>query len=340
MFSAVWTAACVRRSSSTKNSPIDRKSTRLNSSHLGISYAVFCFAVHRYLLSSPTRRSSDLYVTEDTGDVFGGLDGRVRASVQQHKKLANRSEEHTSELQSLRHLVCRLLLRRPPISTLFPYTTLFRSICNGRYWRCFRRSGRPRACVGPAAQKTRQSASRRRPWPDDTYRQTASCAPWPGRPRHWVRWTRPVSSPQIPGWSARRNSPRPPSVYGILLRQTRPVASPPAAGWSAGYSCAALGRQAASGPNKLSNPHRAEVSFRYGCPECPGSVVCKPGRRSSHTSAPSRSGHPKTGATHRPADTIDIAAHWRDPFSFPTEHIGRRRCPGRRRSPPSTRCGW
>src|SRR5258705_9702249 len=45
----------------------DRKSTRLNSSHLGISYAVFC----------------------------------LRQS---------RSEEHTSELQSLRHLVCRLLL--------------------------------------------------------------------------------------------------------------------------------------------------------------------------------------------------------------------------------------
>src|SRR5947199_325673 len=79
----------------------------------------------------------------------------------------SRSEEHTSELQSLRHLVCRLLLekkkkknyshiyyecyfstiallhcppyailfsllfflmiRRPPRSTLFPYTTLFRS---------------------------------------------------------------------------------------------------------------------------------------------------------------------------------------------------------------------
>src|SRR5262245_39556783 len=32
-----------------------------------------------------------------------------------------RSEEHTSELQSLRHLVCRLRV------TLFPYTTLFRS---------------------------------------------------------------------------------------------------------------------------------------------------------------------------------------------------------------------
>src|SRR5437899_962003 len=39
-----------------------------------------------------------------------------------------RSEEHTSELQSLRHLVCRLLLIHPPsIFTLFPYTTLFRS---------------------------------------------------------------------------------------------------------------------------------------------------------------------------------------------------------------------
>src|ERR1035441_8478882 len=41
-----------------------------------------------------------------------------------------RSEEHTSELQSLRHLACRLfflIIRRPPRSTLFPYTTLFRS---------------------------------------------------------------------------------------------------------------------------------------------------------------------------------------------------------------------
>src|SRR5690348_9040431 len=39
-----------------------------------------------------------------------------------------RSEEHTSELQSPVHLVCRLLLRCAPSSTLFPYTTLFRSL--------------------------------------------------------------------------------------------------------------------------------------------------------------------------------------------------------------------
>src|SRR5699024_10349144 len=38
-----------------------------------------------------------------------------------------RSEEHTSELQSRFDLVCRLLLMTPPPSTLFPYTTLFRS---------------------------------------------------------------------------------------------------------------------------------------------------------------------------------------------------------------------
>src|SRR5574344_2072460 len=59
------------------------------------------------------------------------------------RKKIFRSEEHTSELQSPDHLVCRLLLekkkkqkiffffflmiRRPPRSTLFPYTTLFRS---------------------------------------------------------------------------------------------------------------------------------------------------------------------------------------------------------------------
>src|ERR1039458_9759100 len=123
----------------------DRKSTRLNSSHLGISYAVFClkknpppssfqaYGDHRDLHSFPTRRSSDLIrVPMSTGE--GRDDDRGDGA-----ELGQRSEEHTSELQSLRHLVCRLLLekksttiifssiRRPPRSTLFPYTTLFRS---------------------------------------------------------------------------------------------------------------------------------------------------------------------------------------------------------------------
>src|SRR5699024_1113552 len=43
-----------------KNLFRDRKSTRLNSSHVSISYAVFCYL--RVLHSFPTRRSSDLRV--------------------------------------------------------------------------------------------------------------------------------------------------------------------------------------------------------------------------------------------------------------------------------------
>src|SRR5690606_12875251 len=47
------------------------------------------------------------------------------------EQLAERSEEHTSELQSREHLVCRLLLVMcllPISATFFPYTTLFRSV--------------------------------------------------------------------------------------------------------------------------------------------------------------------------------------------------------------------
>src|SRR5437660_1183512 len=50
-----------------------------------------------------------------------GLDPHLQRS----QRPGNRSEEHTSELQSRGHLVCRLLPH--PRSTLFPYTTLFRS---------------------------------------------------------------------------------------------------------------------------------------------------------------------------------------------------------------------
>src|SRR5689334_20876738 len=132
---------------------LDRKSTRLNSSHSSISYAV-----HRYLHSFPTRRSSDLlsrhglrhggdrrhrlrrlgashvhgrHVDRRAGlfhrrhDGDRGADRREDLLVDRHHvgRLDRvRSEEHTSELQSQFHLVCR-----PPISTLFPYTTLFRS---------------------------------------------------------------------------------------------------------------------------------------------------------------------------------------------------------------------
>src|ERR1039458_1966813 len=61
--------------------------------------------------------------SEDTGSSSGDTGSSSEDSGSSSED-TGRSEEHTSELQSLRHLVCRLL---PPTSTLFPYTTLFRS---------------------------------------------------------------------------------------------------------------------------------------------------------------------------------------------------------------------
>src|SRR5437899_6370443 len=55
-------------------------------------------------------RSERAYVTTApfASDVISG----VTAPPFRIKPIANRSEEHTSELQSLRHLVCRLLLEK------------------------------------------------------------------------------------------------------------------------------------------------------------------------------------------------------------------------------------
>src|SRR3712207_5113494 len=70
--------------------PPDRKSTRLNSSHANISYAVFCL-----------KKKNIIYIV-------------------------------TYYMTKVLHLYLVffffLMIRRPPRSTLFPYTTLFRSI--------------------------------------------------------------------------------------------------------------------------------------------------------------------------------------------------------------------
>src|SRR5437899_6844213 len=57
--------------------------------------------------SFPTRRSSDLMLPV-------WLSSILRAACSNHTGISGspRSEEHTSELQSLRHLVCRLLLEK------------------------------------------------------------------------------------------------------------------------------------------------------------------------------------------------------------------------------------
>src|SRR5437899_9114994 len=87
--------------------------------HYLLVFTFLCSVDLRDLHSFPTRRSSDL------GAAFGPF-GAARPSPH-HARLCrfpgqrlerddrgggNRSEEHTSELQSLRHLVCRLLLEK------------------------------------------------------------------------------------------------------------------------------------------------------------------------------------------------------------------------------------
>src|SRR3990167_6934314 len=63
--------------------------------------------------------------------VLSSVEGREYSDGQTDSSDLVRSEEHTSELQSqsnLRFPFFFLMIRRPPRSTLFPYTTLFRSI--------------------------------------------------------------------------------------------------------------------------------------------------------------------------------------------------------------------
>src|SRR6195952_5626647 len=89
------------RFESCRVSCLDRKSTRLNSSHLGISYAVFCL-----------KKNTEL-------DIIPKLDKTRLFTIQE---LAQ-----AGVVLALSPLFF-LMIRRPPRSTLFPYTTLFRSV--------------------------------------------------------------------------------------------------------------------------------------------------------------------------------------------------------------------
>src|SRR5205823_13588241 len=68
---------------------------------------------HRDLHSFPTRRSSDLSSSFASACFCGS--GKKRSMIRSptwKMPLKRRSEEHTSELQSLAYLVCRLLLEK------------------------------------------------------------------------------------------------------------------------------------------------------------------------------------------------------------------------------------
>src|SRR5207244_11137161 len=97
----------------------------------GLRCSFYAYVDHRALHSFPTRRSSDLEcgVLEGGADVERWVRTRVEATGVKIEEPAarllaercgtdvrrlrnDRSEEHTSELQSPDHLVCRLLLEK------------------------------------------------------------------------------------------------------------------------------------------------------------------------------------------------------------------------------------
>src|SRR5437870_9068735 len=79
------------------------------------------------LHSFPTRRSSDLWTSPPAiGDTAHAPIGepefvRARRAALTPALLADRSEEHTSELQSRGHLVCRLLLEKKKEKNKYRY---------------------------------------------------------------------------------------------------------------------------------------------------------------------------------------------------------------------------
>src|ERR1039458_9323818 len=97
----------------------DRKSTRLNSSHLGISYAVFCFEKKSPLLYARELGVSDaVFCSHNARGGAVGLAGLLKLSL---------CLTALTVIVTSCSFLFFLMIRRPPRSTLFPYTTLFRS---------------------------------------------------------------------------------------------------------------------------------------------------------------------------------------------------------------------
>src|SRR6202451_710859 len=98
---------------------LDRKSTRLNSSHPTISYAVFCL-----------KKKNKKKRKRKAHDRGAGALPHPHATTPSHAGIICLGSPF-SQLVSphSRHDSCFffLMIRRPPRSTLFPYTTLFRS---------------------------------------------------------------------------------------------------------------------------------------------------------------------------------------------------------------------
>src|SRR5574340_355598 len=98
---------------------VDRKSTRLNSSHQKISYAVFCLKkkkINNFFFFFNDTATTEIY-TLSLHDALPISPVLLPGKSHGWRSLEGcspwgRSEEHTSELQSPKDLVCRLLLEK------------------------------------------------------------------------------------------------------------------------------------------------------------------------------------------------------------------------------------
>src|ERR1035437_4129547 len=97
---------------------LDRKSTRLNSSHANISYAVFCLKKKKI---KKLRKKGHMPRRSTCNEFCVVVTSRCAVLV-----LCTDTPIWT--LIFCRFLFFFLMIRRPPRSTLFPYTTLFRSV--------------------------------------------------------------------------------------------------------------------------------------------------------------------------------------------------------------------
>src|SRR5437870_5657998 len=111
---------------------VDRKSTRLNSSHVAISYAVFC--LKKKIAQNFGQHTPPMSMISLRGKAHGDSDPANTRMLSGHHSTSYPSSRTTSPMTTFTNRCCffSLIIRRPPGSTLFPYTTLFRSMPSSR----------------------------------------------------------------------------------------------------------------------------------------------------------------------------------------------------------------
>src|ERR1039457_5552474 len=114
-----WHYASEASLSNNRLGQLDRKSTRLNSSHLVISYAVFC------LKKKKKPRQVGIWTRILAAPLSYFRPPRAALCCVPAHQCCRRLR--SLPLQVLFFFFFFLMIRRPPRSTLFPYTTLFRS---------------------------------------------------------------------------------------------------------------------------------------------------------------------------------------------------------------------